>query len=121
VHSVEEYHFRLYDALLPARSLGEALGFDRAIAFTIVNGALFALGLACYAFAVRPGRKAGRPIAWAWAILEALNACAHFALAAAAGGYFPGLWTAPLLLVLGAALMAQLARLTTNRAESTTS
>ena len=38
------------------------------------------------------------------------NGLAHIALAVIAGGYFPGLYTAPLLLGLGAWLAARLVR-----------
>lgn len=98
VHSVEEYMFELYDRLAPARAVSEALGFDRAAGFLVANALLVGLGLMCWLLWVRYGRSAGRAVAWAWALLETLNAVAHFALAAAAGGYFPGLATAPLLI-----------------------
>ena len=109
-HSVEEYVFRLYDHLPPARAVSEAIGFDRAAGFVVVNSLLFAFGLLCWLLWVRPGRRAAWAVAFAWAVLETLNGLGHFALAHAAGGYFPGLCTAPLLLALGLWLLAQLVR-----------
>ena len=99
-HSVEEYAFRLYDALAPARYVSGLFGVDRAVGFVLVNSALVAFGLWCWWARVRTGRGAARTLAWFWAALETANGCAHVALAANAGGYFPGLATAPMLLAL---------------------
>lgn len=107
-HSVEEYVFRLYDVLAPARYVSGLLGVDRQIGFVVVNSALVLFGLWCWYARVRPGR--GRGLAWFWALLETANGCAHLALAAMAGGYFPGLATAPLLIGLGLWLAAGLGR-----------
>jgi hypothetical protein len=110
VHSVEEYVWRLYDALAPARYVSTLLGLDPARGFAIVNVALFAFGLWCYWARVRPGRRAWRALAWFWAVLEIANGLGHGALALAAGGYFPGLATAPALLAVGAWLAFRLAK-----------
>jgi hypothetical protein len=98
-HSVEEYVFRLYDVLAPARYVSSLFGIDRQIGFVIFNVALVLFGLWCRHRTMRSGRVA---LAWFWALLEIANAMAHVGLAIAAGGYFPGLATAPLLLGLGA-------------------
>lgn len=63
LHSVEEYVFRLYDVLAPARYVSGLLGFDRAAGFAIVNAALLLFGLWCWQAQVRPGRGAGRGLA----------------------------------------------------------
>jgi hypothetical protein len=115
-HSTEEYVFRLYDHLPPARAVSEALGFDRAAGFAVVNTLLGGLGLLCWFVWVRPARRPAWAVAFAWALLETLNGLGHFALAYAAGGYFPGLYTAPLLLLLGLWLLAQLVRRTSRAA-----
>lgn len=107
-HSVEEYVLRLYDVLAPARYVSSLFGVDRQIGFVVVNMALVLFGLWCWHARVRLGR--GRGLAWFWALLEIGNGCAHVALAAMAGGYFPGLATAPLLLALGGWLAWTLAR-----------
>lgn len=109
-HSVEEYAFRLYDVLAPARFVSGLFGVDRSVGFVVVNAALVLFGLWCWFARVRPGRSSGRGFAWFWALLEIANGCAHLALAVAAGGYFPGLATAPLLLGLGILLALRLRR-----------
>jgi hypothetical protein len=108
LHSVEEYLFRLYDVLAPARAVSEALGVDRQLGFAVANAALIGFGLWCYCARVRPGHGSARGFAWFWALLEIANALAHGALAIAAGGYFPGLATAPLLLAAGLHLVWRL-------------
>jgi hypothetical protein len=109
-HSLEEYVFRLYDVLAPARFASTALGVPAPLGFAIANTVLVAFGLWCWFAQVGPLRPAARALAWSWAILELLNAAAHTLLAIAAGGYFPGLYTVPLLLAAGAWLVAQLVR-----------
>jgi Protein of unknown function with HXXEE motif len=108
-HSVEEYVYRLYDVLAPARYVSGLFGVDREIGFVVVNSALVLFGLWCWAARVSRGR--GRGLAWFWALLEIANGCAHVALAAMAGGYFPGLATAPLLIGLGLWLALSLRKL----------
>lgn len=110
VHSVEEYWFRLYDLLAPARAVSDALGLNRAAGFAVTNSVLIGFGLWCYAARIRPGLRGARALAWLWAVLEILNGIAHFGLALAAGGYFPGVATAPLLLAAGAWLVLCLRR-----------
>jgi hypothetical protein len=107
-HSVEEYVFRLYDVLAPARYVSALFGVDRQIGFIIVNFALVLFGLWCWYARVRRG--SGRALAWFWALLETANGCAHAALAVMAGGYFPGLVTAPVLIGLGLVLALSLRR-----------
>ena len=97
VHSIEEYWFRLYDLFAPAWAVSDALGIHRPTGFAITNAALIGFGLWCYA-RIRRGLSGARGLGWFWAVIEILNALAHGALALAAGGYFPGIATAPLLL-----------------------
>jgi hypothetical protein len=109
-HSVEEYVFRLYDVLAPARYVSGLLGIDRQAGFAVVNSALVLFGLWCWWARVRPGRPSARAFARFWAVMEIANGCAHLALAIAAGGYFPGLATAPLLIGIAGLLVASLKR-----------
>lgn len=97
-HSVEEYVFRLYDVLAPARYVSSLIGIDRQIGFIVANAALVLFGLWCWNRTRRTGRTA---LAWFWALIEIANGLAHVGLAVAAGGYFPGLATAPFLIGLG--------------------
>ena len=116
VHSVEEYVFRLYEALAPARWISGLLGFNPAIGFAIVNTLLVSFGVWCYVARVQMPRSAGRWWAWFWAVMEAANGVIHLLLAADQRGYFPGAATAPLLLGFSAALGVELSR---TREEST--
>jgi hypothetical protein len=108
VHSIEEYCLRLYDVLAPARAVSEALVVDRQLGFAIANAALIGFGLWCYFARIRRDHRSARIYAWFWALLEIANALVHGALAMAAGGYFPGLATAPLLLAAGLHLVWRL-------------
>ena len=47
----------------------------------------------------RAGWRAARGLMWFWTILELLNGISHSAIALSLGGYFPGVVTAPLLLL----------------------
>ena len=109
-HSVEEFVFRLYDVLAPARFLSELLGFDRPLGFVLFNMILILFGLWCWVARVGPGRPSGRALAWIWSALEFANGCAHLVLAFLANGYFPGLATAPLLLAAAIWLARELRR-----------
>ena len=104
-HSMEEYVTRLYDVLAPARAVASLVSSDLALGFAVANGALVAFGLWCWALPVRRGGGSGRAVAWGWGIVEIANGIGHLAFAMAAGGYFPGAATAPLLLAGGAWLV----------------
>lgn len=103
-HSVEEYRFRLYDVLAPARYISGLVSGDLALGFAVVNLVLVAFGLWCYLVPVRRRHPSGRSWAWFWVVLEAANGTGHLILAASRGGYFPGTATAPLLLGFSVAL-----------------
>ena len=109
-HSVEEYRFRLYDVLAPARVISGMVSGNLALGFAVVNVALVAFGLWCYLVPVRGRHPSGKSWAWFWIVLEAANGTGHLILAAARGGYFPGTATAPLLLGFSVALGVTLLR-----------
>ena len=109
-HSIEEYRFALWLHLRPARLVSEALSIDPPRGFLIANTALCLFGLWCWAVPLRRVWPAARPIAWGWAAVEGANGIGHVLLAGLAGGYFPGLATAPLLLASSANLAFQLRR-----------
>jgi hypothetical protein len=106
-HSIEEYVFRLYDRLAPARFISSLFSSDLSRGFAVANTLLVLAGIACY-FVVRCGRPAARGVVWFWAVLEILNGCGHLLFAIAVGGYFPGAATAPLLIASAAYLIARL-------------
>ena len=109
-HSVEEYAGRLYEVFPPARFVSGLVSDDLSVGFAVVNAALVAFGLWCWAVPIRSGWRAARGLAWFWALLELGNGVGHLALALGSGGYFPGAATAPILLVLAAWLVVHLAR-----------
>ena len=103
-HSIEEYVFRLYEVLLPARLISGYISSNLAVGFAIANAALIAFAFWCYLARVRRGHPSTRAWAWFWTVLEAANGTAHLLYAAGRGGYFPGAATAPALLALALAL-----------------
>lgn len=96
-HSVEEYQARLFEVFAPARLASSLVSSDLALGFGVLNASFVAFGLWCHVGPVREGGPGARRWAWPWAVLEGLNGLGHLALAGAAGGYFPGALTAPLL------------------------
>ena len=101
-HSTEECFSRLYDVFAPARFVSSLVSSDLSLGFLIVNCALVAFGLWCWAVPVRSGWTAARGLIWFWVVLELLNGFGHIMLAVSRGSYFPGVATAPLLLVFSA-------------------
>lgn len=99
-HSIEEYFTKLYEVFAPARFVSSLVSNDLALGFLVVNVALVTFGLWCWAVPVRSGWHAARGLVWFWTILEFGNGISHSALALSRGGYFPGVVTAPLLLLL---------------------
>jgi hypothetical protein len=114
-HSIEEYALGLYEVLAPARFVSQIVPGSPALGFAIVNAALVAFGLWCYLARVRPGHASSRGWAWLWVAIEIGNGIGHPLLAVASGGYFPGVVTAPLLLIAASYLAFRLWR----RREST--
>ena len=98
-HSVEEYVAKLYDVFALTRFVSGLISSDLALGFLVANTGLVTFGLWCWAVPVRSGWRAARGLVWFWIIVELGNGVAHAALALARGGYFPGLATAPLLLL----------------------
>jgi hypothetical protein len=111
LHSVEEYAFRLYDVLAPARWVSRTIGgSDPALGFAAANAAVVLLGVWCAVARVRPAHPSATAWMWFWTALEGANGVGHLLFAAGARGYFPGAFTAPLLLALAVALARDLAR-----------
>lgn len=109
-HSVEEYVTRLYEVFAPARSVSSLVSGDLSVGFLIVNTALVAFGTWCWAVPVRGNWRSARGLAWFWALLELGNGLGHSVFALSRGGYFPGVVTAPFLLLFAAWLAVLLAR-----------
>jgi len=98
-HSVEEYVTKLYEVFAPARFVSGLISSNLALGFLIANALLVAFGLWCWAVPVRSGWRAARGLIWFWTILELGNGLGHSFFALQRGGYFPGVITAPLLLL----------------------
>ena len=101
-HSVEEYVTKLYEVFAPARFVSGLVSANLGVGFVVFNAGLVGFGLWCWAFPVRSGWPAARGLAWFWVILELGNGIGHSVLALSRRGYFPGVATAPLLLVFAA-------------------
>lgn len=100
-HSIEEYIFELYNVFAPARFVSGLVSNDLATGFAILNTTLVAFGLWCAFVPVRRNWSMARTLAVGWAVVEVLNGTTHILLAVGVGGYFPGVATAPLILVPG--------------------
>lgn len=93
----------------------EFLGLEPwpASAFSVLNIFWLVLWVLSALLLERHFRMAVFP-AWFLALAGIGNGLAHPLIALDRGGYFPGLWTAPLLGVAGVLLLRQLSRVTTS-------
>jgi hypothetical protein len=114
-HFVEEWIGTFYEhfpALLGLRPWP-------ALFFVIFN----AVWIAAWCASVLVTLRRASPVAlfplWFLGISAALNGVAHPLLAAARGGYFPGLWTSPLVGMAGVLLLRALLTFTRSRASRT--
>jgi hypothetical protein len=110
-HSVEEYAYRLFDVFSPARIVSSLFSSNIAAGFAIANVGIVLFGVWCYLGRVRPSHPSARGYAWFWTCLEFANGLGHVVLSVRSGGYFPGVGTAPLLIVASSYLAGRLIRL----------
>lgn len=110
LHSIEEYVFALWEVLAPARFVSQLVSDDLSVGFAIANAAIVSLGAWSYLWPVRRNLGYAVPVAWFWIILEAANGLGHMLFAVAAQGYFPGVYTAPLLLMFSVLLATRMLR-----------
>ncbi len=99
LHSLEEVYFALWEVWAPARFVSGLVSEDLAVGFAVLNSIIVLLGLWCYLIPVRQSARAAMAIMWFWVVLELGNSIGHSLLAIGADGYFPGVYTAPLLFV----------------------
>lgn len=99
LHSFEEYYFSLWTVLAPARFVSSLLSDDLALGFSIINSAIVIFGFWTYLYPVSRKWASSDLFLWAWCAIELANGIAHIVFALLAQGYFPGLYTAPLLLL----------------------
>ncbi len=109
-HSFEEYSTQLFEVFAPARLVSGLVSQDLAVGFIIVNAAFIFLMAWSYVQPVRAGGATGRLVAAVWVAIELANGAGHLVMAALRGGYFAGLFTAVLLVVIGAWLGLSLAK-----------
>ena len=107
-HSVEEYVNRLFDVFGPAHFVSGLFTNDLPLGFAAANVGIVLFGVWCYVARVRSCHPSARGYAWFWTCLELANGVGHVILAAREGGYFPGVGTAPLLIVTSSYLGARL-------------
>jgi hypothetical protein len=98
-HSIEEAAGGLYEVFAPTRWLSGIVSDDPATGFIILNLAIVAFGLWCWAVPIGGHWPVARSLAWGWVVVEICNGINHAGIAMARGGYFPGVITAPLLLI----------------------
>lgn len=108
LHSVEEYVFRLWEVFAPARYISGLFSASLPVGFGIVNLAIVAFGVWCYLGPVLHHWRSASGIMWFWALLELANGIGHTLFALGVSGYFPGLFTVPVLLVGSAVLLLRL-------------
>lgn len=104
LHSIEEYEYRLYEVLRPAQAISRFFSNDDATGFLIANILIATAGFTSWVFTARSKSLAPSIIIF-WAVLEVLNGAGHILFTFQARGYFPGIYTAPILLVLGGMLL----------------
>ena len=95
LHGFEDYVNGFYE-IFPLYSIAPEFFVTATLALLLLLAALIP--------SVAHGRRWAVRLAKYWAILEILNGAGHLMLAVITWGYYPGMWTAPLLLVFGSAL-----------------
>ena len=105
-HSVEEYITRLYAVFAPARLVSSLFSANLKTGFVVANVLLVSIGLLCWLLPVRLGWRGARGVVWFWTVLELGNGFGHSFFALSRWGYFPGVITAPFLLLFAGWLAA---------------
>ena len=99
LHSIEEYSYSLWEVFEPARFISGLVSNDLTMGFSIVNLSIVAFGFWCYFGPIRHAWTNATIFAWFWVLLELGNGIGHTYLAINQAGYFPGLYTVPLLFI----------------------
>ena len=100
LHSIEEYYYSLWEVLAPARYVSGLVSSDLAVGFAVINSSIMAFGIWSYVFPVRRNASYALAIVWFWILLEFANSVGHIWFVASSGSFFPGIYTAPFLLIL---------------------
>ena len=110
LHSLEEYFYSLWEVFAPARVVSGLFSDDLTVGFSIINVSIVVFGFWCYFSPVRHSWASARVFAWFWVFLELGNSIGHTYLAITQEGYFPGLYTAPLLFMFSCYLAFRLVK-----------
>ena len=100
LHSFEEYYFSLWTVFVPARFISSLLSDDLAFGFSIINSVVVVFGFWTYLIPVSRNWASAKLFLWGWCGVELGNGITHIVMAVQTQAYFPGLYTAPLLLLL---------------------
>ena len=109
-HSIEEYYFSLWEVFSPARYVSSLVSSNLPVGFIVVNSAIVALGIWSYLVPVSRSSTIVPAIVWFWVLLEFGNGVGHIWFAISAQAYFPGVITAPFLLVFSVLLTTNVRR-----------
>lgn len=96
LHSIEEYIGRLWEVFLPAQFVSGLVSDNLETGFLALNIGLFIFGLICWLVF----NRFTSAFIWFWIVLEMVNGISHIFFALLRMAYFPGVLTAPILLVL---------------------
>ncbi len=100
LHSIEEYYYALWEVLAPARFISLLINENVAVGFITINATLVLFGFWTYFVPISHQWTTMRAFLWFWVLLELGNSIAHITFSIQTQGYFPGIFTAPLLLAL---------------------
>ncbi len=109
-HSTEEYLFRLWEVLPPARFVASLISDNLPRGFLLGNVVLVLFAAWCYGWPVRRRWRSAPAFMWPWAIVEIVNGFVHPLWSFRMGHYTAGAATAPLLGLLGFLLARHLWR-----------
>ena len=107
-HSFEEYVGRLWEVFIPTTFLTGLISADHEIGFLVINIGLVVFGFWAFSWPVRRRWPSARTFMWGWVAIELINGIGHPTWAILQRGYFPGLITSPVLLVLALLLLREL-------------
>jgi Protein of unknown function with HXXEE motif len=100
LHSVEEWVGKLWEVLPPAQFISGLISKNLQTGFIIFNVGLFVFGVFCWRLLVVKNYSTTPVFIFFWIIIEIINGVGHPAWTLLTNSYEPGLYTAPLLLVL---------------------
>lgn len=104
-HSIEEVHYELWAVFAPAHLVGSLLSQDISLGFAIGNILVISIGILCTLYLFLAKGTWSTHIIVLWAAIELMNFGVHIYMTIYLGAYFPGVYTAPLLLIFSVLLI----------------